>query len=95
VFRSVGGIREAQMVQERLDLVRVRVVPALGFDASHEHAIAMGVRERIGEVQVVVDRVDAIPRTTNGKLRVVVCNVSAQERLSAVCGSPQRMTITN
>ena len=95
VFDGIGVIREAQIIQERLDFVRVRVATAPGFSAAHEHTITMGVRERMGEVQVVVDRVDTIPRTANGKLRAVVCNLSAEERLAAVTRSDPRVTITN
>jgi phenylacetate-CoA ligase len=95
VFDGIAVIREAQIVQERLDLVRVRVAPAPGFSATHEHTITMGVRARMGEVQVIVDRVDVIPRSPNGKLRAVVCNLSAEERLAAASDSHPRVAITN
>jgi phenylacetate-CoA ligase len=83
VFDGLGTIREAQVIQERLDLVRVRVAPAPGFTESHAHSITLGLRDRLGDVQVVVDQVDAVPRTSNGKLRAVVCNLSMEERLTA------------
>lgn len=83
VFDGIGPIREAQIVQERLDLVRVRVAPAPGFTAAHERNITTGLRERMGEIQVVIDRVEVIPRTANGKLRAVVCNLSTEERMAA------------
>jgi phenylacetate-CoA ligase len=95
VFDGISVIREAQIIQERLDFVRVRVAPAPGFTAAHEQTIATGVRERMGEVQVVVDMVDTIPRTANGKLRAVVCNLSAEERLAALSARDPRMAITN
>lgn len=94
VFDGIGTIREAQIIQERLDFVRVRVAPAPGFTAAHEQTITMGVRERMGEVQVVVDRVETIPRTANGKLRAVVCNLSAEERMAAATVSRPAMTVT-
>ena len=95
VFDGIGVIREAQIIQERLDLVRVRVAPAPGFNATHEHTITTGVRERLGEVQVVVDQVDVIPRTSNGKLRAVICNLSAEDRLAAVSADRSRLPINN
>lgn len=96
VFDGINVIREAQIIQERLDLVRVRVAATAGFNATHEQSITTGVRERMGEVQVVVDRVEVIPRTANGKLRAVVCNLSAEER-TAIAASSQggsHMTVT-
>ncbi|MFN2572146.1 MAG: phenylacetate--CoA ligase family protein [Gemmatimonadales bacterium] len=93
VFDGITAIREAQIVQERLDLVRVRVAVAPGFSMAHEQTITTGVRDRLGEVQVVVDRVDVVPRTANGKLRAVVCNLSAEERIAATSGRP-KLTVT-
>jgi phenylacetate-CoA ligase len=83
IFDGLGTIREAQVIQERLDLVRVRVAPAPGFTDTHAHTITLGLRDRLGDVQVVVDQVDAVPRTSNGKLRAVVCNLTMEERLAA------------
>ncbi|MEX2156264.1 MAG: hypothetical protein WD773_05435 [Gemmatimonadales bacterium] len=87
VFDGIPTIREAQIIQEALDLVRVCVAPAPGFNETHEHTITVGVRERLGEVRVIVDRVDAVPRTSNGKLRAVICNLPPAER-SAALGRP-------
>jgi phenylacetate-CoA ligase len=84
VFDGISTIREAQIVQEQLDLVRVRVATAPGFTDAHERTITLGVRERMGEVRVIVDRVDAVPRTPNGKLRAVICNLPAAERMAAL-----------
>jgi phenylacetate-CoA ligase len=82
IFDGLGTIREAQIIQERLDFVRVRVAPAPGFSEAHARTITLGVRDRLGDVQVVVDQVDLVPRTSNGKLRAVICNLSAEERLA-------------
>ena len=84
VFDGIPTIREAQIVQEQLDLVRVRVAPEPGFTDAHERTITLGVRERLGEVRVIVDRVDALPRTSNGKLRAVICNLAPDERTAAL-----------
>lgn len=79
VFKGQLAIREAQVIQEALDLIRVRYVPAEGFSEADTHAMVDGVRARMGAVRVVVEQVDAIPRTKNGKLRSVVCNVHPDE----------------
>ncbi len=84
IFDGISTIREAQIIQEQLDLVRVRVAPAPGFSAAHERTITTGVRERMGEVRVIVDRVDAVPRSPNGKLRAVICNVPVAERAAVL-----------
>jgi phenylacetate-CoA ligase len=79
VFKRHLAIREAQVIQEALDLVRVRYVPADGFSDADADAIITGLRARMGSVQVLVEPVEAIPRTANGKFRSVVCNVDPGE----------------
>lgn len=77
-------VRQSQIVQERLDLVRVRIAPATTFGPIDEHAIVERLRQRLGDVRVVVERVAEVPRTSNGKVRAVVCGLSAEERESAL-----------
>lgn len=80
VFKSRLPIREAQIIQEALDRIRVRYVPAEEFSASDGESIVRRVRDRLGAVRVVLEEVDAIPRSANGKFRAVVCNLSPEER---------------
>lgn len=80
VFKSRMPIREAQVVQEALGLIRVRYVPAHGFSPADGESLADRVRDRMGPVKVVLEEVDSIPRTNNGKFRAVICNLSREER---------------
>lgn len=68
-------IREAQIVQESLDLVRVRYVPAPEFTAGAARSITERLQSRMGRIQVILDRVEEVPRMTNGKFRAVVCEI--------------------
>lgn len=80
VGKGIAGLRESQIVQERRDLVRVRVALAPGYAADYESTIVARLRERMGNVRVVVEQVAEIPRTANGKLRAVTCELPAEER---------------
>lgn len=80
VFKARMAVREAQIVQETLGRVRVRYVPADDYSAADGAGIAARLRERLGDVDVVLEAVDAVPRTPNGKFRAVVCALSAEER---------------
>jgi phenylacetate-CoA ligase len=75
VFKADLAIREAQIVQEALDRIRIRYVPAPGFTSTHGRSMADRLRQHMGEVQVVLEEVESIPRTANGKFRAVVCNI--------------------
>lgn len=75
VFKADLPVVEAQVVQEELDRIRVRVVPAPGWDDAARRVVAARTRERIGDVRVEVEVVDALERTAGGKLRAVVSHV--------------------
>lgn len=80
VFKSELPIREAQIVQESLDRVRIRYVAAPGYTASHGRTVTERVRDRLGAVTVELEEVEAIPRSANGKFRAVICNLTPEER---------------
>jgi phenylacetate-CoA ligase len=74
-------IEEAQIVQRRLDHLLVRVVPDTGFDQSAERTIVSRLRERMGyDVDIEVRTNESVPRTANGKLRMVVCELPEDVR---------------
>jgi phenylacetate-CoA ligase len=83
VLKAKLPILEMQMVQERLDCVRVKCVAAPGFGPETERLIAARLRDRLGPIEVTFDLVDRIPRGANGKFRGVVCLLSEQERAQA------------
>lgn len=73
IFKARLPIREAQIIQESLDRVRVRVVPARDYAPGTARTLAALVRDRLGHVEVVVEEIERLPRGPNGKLRAVVC----------------------
>ena len=82
VFKANIGVREAQIIQESLDRVRVLYVPGREFSARSPGLIANRIRERMGNIQVILERTDEIPRTKNGKFRAVICKIPAPESQS-------------
>lgn len=87
VFKSRLPVREAQIIQEGLAQIRVRYVPASGFDNRAAQSIVTRLRDRLGPVTVVLEEMPAIPRSANGKFRAVVCNLSVEDRAKAAHGS--------
>jgi phenylacetate-CoA ligase len=80
LFKGDLPIKEAQIIQETLDCMRVRYVPAADFKPLHERLIAQRLQERMGMVKVVMEPMEAIPRGSNGKFRAVINNLSKEER---------------
>ncbi|HJS42213.1 MAG TPA: AMP-binding protein [Gemmatimonadales bacterium] len=84
VFYGLQGVRQSQIVQEKIDLLRVLIAPAPGFTPAIARTIVERLRQRMGEVRVLVDQVEEVPRTSNGKLRAVICNLSPAQRAEAL-----------
>lgn len=73
VFVNQPHIREGQVIQEKLDLIRVKVVPADGFGEDDVRDVIGRVQQRLGSaVQVKVEAVVSIPRSKAGKFQAVV-----------------------
>lgn len=87
VFKARLPVREAQIIQETLHRIRVRYVPAPDYKESAGRSIVERIQERMGDVDVVLESVDSIPRSANGKFRAVVCRLSPEERsrIAASC----------
>ena len=77
IFGSHLPIKEAQIVQETLDLIRIRVVPEESWSEANALEIKTAVRERMGDVEVLVEIVTEIERTFAGKLRVMVSKINS------------------
>jgi phenylacetate-coenzyme A ligase PaaK-like adenylate-forming protein len=84
VFKSRLAIREAQVIQEHLDVIRVRYVPAEGFSEADAHSIRSALQARMGTVQVILEEVGSIPRAGNGKFRAVVSKLDRAELQQAL-----------
>lgn len=80
IFKERLPVVEAQIIQEALDWIRVLYVPAPGFTQATARSIAERLRERMGSVQVTLEKVEQIPREHNGKFRAVICNIEKEHK---------------
>jgi phenylacetate-CoA ligase len=77
LFKELSGVAEAQIIQETLDRLVVRIVPTPSYSPADEDAIRKRAAQRLGsEITVEVHTVTNIPREPNGKLRAVVSRVT-------------------
>ena len=82
VFKANLPVREAQIIQEALDRIRVRYVPTPEFTPATGRSIAERLQARMGDVHVILESVEKVPRGANGKFRAVVCNLPREFRAS-------------
>jgi phenylacetate-CoA ligase len=80
VFKGIDNIREAQVVQERLDRFAVLVVPVEGFSARDVARIRENMQLHVGKVQTRVETVPEIPRSASGKFRAVINALPDEDR---------------
>ena len=81
VFKNDLPVIEAQIIQKSLAEILVKYVPTDSFSQRDANDLSNRIRERMGDVQVKLEKVEQIPRTTSGKFRAVVCELSVDERL--------------
>ncbi len=89
-FKPLDEIVKSQIIQERLDHLLIKIVPADEFTAEKERALIASLQERLGsEVEIEVQLVDDIPREASGKYRWVIsriehrCKVDWEDRKDA------------
>lgn len=70
-------VRQGQIIQETLRRIRVRFIPAFDFTEAAAAPIVTRLRERLGDVEVVLEAVTELPRTAGGKVRALMSNVAA------------------
>ena len=88
ILRDIEGMKAFKIIQESLRLTRVQVALDTPLDAPLTDAlrghITRGVRARLGaQVEVTVERVDAIAPEASGKFRYVVSKVDAARHYGA------------
>jgi len=77
-FKPIHSIDESQIVQESLTDVVVRIVRGPDYTDDDEKRLLDGLRERLGPAtRIRAEYVDEIERTSTGKFRFVVSNVSS------------------
>ena len=79
VFKGLESIRKAQIVQETVDRLRIRVVPGEGFSPRDMDSVRHELQKRLGtEVECNFEVVDDIPLGPGGKFRAVISRVRSQ-----------------
>ena len=75
-FQRVPRLRRAQVHQDSVEAVRILLEPAPGFSEDDAAFLDRELRKRLGTtLQIDYEHVDAIPRTSGGKERLVVSSL--------------------
>jgi phenylacetate-CoA ligase len=80
IFGPDLHVKEAQLIQETLDCLRIKVVPSDGWGEADERKIRSAVRMRTGELEVLIETVPHIERTWAGKFRVMISKLPPETK---------------
>lgn len=72
VFVDLPHICSAQVVQEAIDHITIRVISEEGFSSAEECIITDRVRSQLGDVEVKIVRVEELATTESGKVKAVI-----------------------
>lgn len=76
-FKPMYNIIESQIIQERLDLLIVKIVKKESYTRKDEEKLLSAFKDRLGDkIEVRVEYADSIPRTQNGKFKWVISKVA-------------------
>jgi len=79
LFKDAIRVRHAQIVQDQVDEVTIRIVKDRGYTKIDEDEILREALLRLGSsISVRFDYVEEIPRTKNGKFRFIVSNLKRE-----------------
>ncbi|MCL4555102.1 MAG: hypothetical protein M1565_08270 [Actinobacteria bacterium] len=78
-FKDMVNVKEAQILQEDVNSIQVKIVPREGFGPADARALVRELRLRLGEqIGIRLETVDHIARTASGKFRFVGSKVPIQ-----------------
>ena len=76
LFKNTPGIEEAQLVQDDIAAVTIRLVTNYKYDTRQEKQLLADCRHYLGDViELYIEHLSTIPRTANGKFRQIVSSV--------------------
>lgn len=83
-FQRVAHLRRAQVVQDSISELLVRLEPGDGFGPDDQEFLDGELRLRLGpSLRLRYEVVDSLPRTSGGKERLVVSSLSADDQKGA------------
>lgn len=81
LMKDFADVTRFQVVQEKLDLLIVKIVPDGQLNATTKTIIEAEVRKKVGSTMVVqYEIVSEIPLTASGKYRVAISKISGEQR---------------
>ena len=85
IFKDTLTVREAQLVQDDIQRIVIRIVPDEHYSTDDERALIDAARLRLGpNIRIDVERAQSIARSAGGKFRFVVSSLDQEAILEGL-----------
>lgn len=71
IFNGLNSVKQAQVVQESLDEIVLKIV-VVYHDEKEKEIMKQRVQSQLGNIKVIIEEVESITQTANGKFKAVV-----------------------
>jgi phenylacetate-CoA ligase len=75
IFYGLEKIKKAQVIQENLETVHIKVEAERALSRDEENIITQRVVSQLGEINILIEEVSNIPLNRNGKFQAVISKV--------------------
>ncbi len=79
VFYGIERIKMAQVIQENLQHIHIKVVADTHLDNSEQLLIKNRIQSQLGSMDITIEETPFIPLTDNGKFQAVISKVKRQQ----------------
>lgn len=76
VFLGLTSIQQAQVIQHNLEEIEIKIVANNSLTTEDMQTMINRVQSQLGNINVQITRVDAIPLTANGKFKAVISHLN-------------------
>lgn len=75
IFYELKNIKQAQVIQETVDMIVIKVVAANKLSGEEEKIIKERIESQLGTMEIHVEQVTSIPLNNNGKFQAVISKI--------------------
>jgi phenylacetate-CoA ligase len=75
IFNGLISVKNAQLIQESFDEMKIKIVPDVKFNMEDEKTIRNRIESQLGNINIFIEEVNEIPLNNNGKYQAVISKV--------------------
>ncbi|WP_347175231.1 phenylacetate--CoA ligase family protein [Polaribacter uvawellassae] len=79
LFIDIDGLLAAQVIQEKIDCFRINLITTSSFNKKDETEIEKKIKNQLGNIQLIFEYLDQIPKNKNGKFQAVISKINFNE----------------